>query len=471
MLSNSKQNSKNTIFYSVLVSDFEEFDFRDDALAGVRANYFNSDCSAQKEVTDIKINSNLYNLSYNMKSNSPLSWKVTRNNRPYQSVKIETGGFYCVLYYSESGAIYKRVYFDDNHNWIRSEYFRNSDKTICRISPQPSENGIILKLEKNLFSKDATTEYLYPSNSSTENAALAYTNRGMLWFDASFNNKSDKPVINNSRKKQFNFVEQSFEIKERSSFDITKSEYLDEDSINSEAENQNSIDETINNVDDSLDEVNDTSANGYSAYDMIQKILVEAHETNKNLFGDVIDVQNALENDKIERNDVEHNLELGGEVTDDAEIVTPLGKYLYYGDLDEAGNRHGKGRTVSPDGITAYEGYYKDNLKEGFGVGYYKTGNVNYVGNWIHNNRSGAGVGYRLSDGTMHAGKWIENKPEGYGARFDKEGNLLDICNYNDGVKNGKSVAFDEKGNIVISIWKNGEKVLEKLIQDGDLIE
>lgn len=472
MLSNSKQNSKNTIFYSVLVSDFEEFDFRDDALAGVRANYFNSDCSAQKEVTDININSNLYNLSYNMKNNSPLSWKVTRNNRPYQSVKIETGGFYCVLYYSESGAIYKRVYFDDNHNWLRSEYFRNSDKTICRISPQLSENGVILKLEKSLFSKDATTEYLYPSNSSTANAsALAYTNRGMLWFDASFNNQSDKRVIKDSLIKQFNFSEKSFEIKERTNFDITKSEYLDEGSIKPETENQNCVAETDNNVDDSIGEVNDTSVTGYSAYDMIQKILVEAHETNKNLFGDVIDVQNALENDKIEKNDDEHNLELGGEVTDDAEIVTPLGKYLYYGDLDEAGNRHGKGRTVSPDGITAYEGSYKDNLKEGFGVGYYKTGNVNYVGNWIHNNRSGAGVGYRLSDGTMHAGKWLDNKPEGYGARFDKEGNLLDVCNYNYGVKNGKSAAFDEKGNIVISIWENGEKVLEKLIQDGDLIE
>ncbi len=70
----------------------------------------------------------------------------------------------------------------------------------------------------------------------------------------------------------------------------------------------------------------------------------------------------------------------------------------------------------------------------------------------------------------MHAGRWLDNKPDGYGARFDKDGRLIDVCNYNKGARNGKSVAFDEDGNIVISVWQNGEKILEKLIQDGDLI-
>ena len=39
MLSDSKKLSKGLIVYSVLVSDFEKLDFKNDALAGVRANF------------------------------------------------------------------------------------------------------------------------------------------------------------------------------------------------------------------------------------------------------------------------------------------------------------------------------------------------------------------------------------------------------------------------------------------------
>lgn len=473
MLSNSNKYTNNVIFYSILVSDFENFDFKDDALAGVRANYFNSDCMPQKEFTEVEINSNLYNLSYNMNSSSPLSWKVTRNNRPYQSVKIETGGYYCVLYYSESGAIYKRVYFDDRHNWLKSEYFKKSDKPICRISPQLRDNEVVLKLEKNIHSENKTSEILFSSKLPPEKgcAALAYTNFGMMWFDASFKNKSEKNDVDEiAVQKRFNFTENSFLPKETRSFDITKADYLDDSKIESKNTAQEAESINQDNEPEFDEDYKDTPSHGYSAYDMIQNILVEAHKTNKNLFGDVIEVQNALETEKIENNDDENNLEVGSEQKNDTEVVTASGKYLYYGDLDENGNRHGKGRTVTPDGLTAYEGEYKDNLKDGFGVGYYKTGSINYVGNWSENNRNGAGVGYRLSDGTMHAGRWLENKPEGYGARFDKDGNLLDICNYDNGIRNGKSISFDDNGKIIIAVWQDGEKIFEKIIQDGDLI-
>lgn len=473
MLSNSNKHTNNVIFYSILVSDFENFDFKDDALAGVRANYFNSDCMPQKEFTEVEINSNLYNLSYNMNSISPLSWKVTRNNRPYQSVKIETGGYYCVLYYSESGAIYKRVYFDDRHNWLKSEYFKKSDKPICRISPQLRDNEVVLKLEKNLHSENKTSDILFSSKLPPEKgcAALAYTNFGMMWFDASFKNKSEKNDVDEiAVQKRFNFTENSFLPKETRSFDITKADYLDDSKLEAKKTAQEAESINKDNEPEFDEDYKDTPSHGYSAYDMIQNILVEAHKTNKNLFGDVIEVQNALETERIENNDDENNLEVGSEQKNDTEVVTASGKYLYYGDLDENGNRHGKGRTVTPDGLTAYEGEYKDNLKDGFGVGYYKTGSINYIGNWSENNRNGAGVGYRLSDGTMHAGRWLENKPEGYGARFDKDGNLLDICNYDNGIRNGKSVSFDDNGNIIIAVWQDGEKIFEKIIQDGDLI-
>ena len=52
----------------------------------------------------------------------------------------------------------------------------------------------------------------------------------------------------------------------------------------------------------------------------------------------------------------------------------------------------------------------------------------------------------------------------GYGARFDRNGNLIDVSNYENGVRTGKSVSFDENGNIVVSVYENGEKISEFLV-------
>lgn len=53
MLEQSQKLTDGLIIYSVLVSDYEKLDFKNDALAGVRANYFNSGCKEQKEITEI----------------------------------------------------------------------------------------------------------------------------------------------------------------------------------------------------------------------------------------------------------------------------------------------------------------------------------------------------------------------------------------------------------------------------------
>ena len=57
-------NYNNLIVYSALISNFEKLDFKNDALAGVRANYFNSNNSSQNDKTDIEIDGKEYNLSY-----------------------------------------------------------------------------------------------------------------------------------------------------------------------------------------------------------------------------------------------------------------------------------------------------------------------------------------------------------------------------------------------------------------------
>lgn len=540
MLEQSQKLTDGLIIYSVLVSDYEKLDFKNDALAGVRANYFNSGCKEQKEITEIELHGMDYKMSCLLTKNEPLSWKVTRDNLPYQSVKRATGGVYSVITYNDRGIVFKRQFFDRNHTWLRTEYFNRSiaDKLITRIYPRKVSGIITLVTEDIDDNGIVSVKTLFPSDKqSNENSrVLIYSNVGMLWYDASFL-PSDMPFTEKKSYGNSGFVFNS---------DLFKNDFVPENAYNLE-DCTYLTDEDIPNVSDTAEPV---SKKDYSAYDIIEKILVEAHKTNKDLFGEIInhtaeedfepaevkivtgEKDEQLLDDEVEENSQisEHEIaddtdavaETADEQTEDSEsavtvdspdevsedeetdfenveanigthcqiddvpteesdeenpeivneeeprcdvvILTKSGRYTYFGNLDENNCRTGRGRTVSPDGMTSYDGEYLDDRRNGFGVCYYNNGSINYVGNWTDNSRNGGGVGYRLSDGTMHAGKWDNNTPDGYGARFDRNGNLIDVSNYENGVRTGKSVSFDENGNIVVSVYENGEKISEFLV-------
>lgn len=540
MLEQSQKLTDGLIIYSVLVSDYEKLDFKNDALAGVRANYFNSGCKEQKEITEIELHGMDYKMSCLLTKNEPLSWKVTRDNLPYQSVKRATGGVYSVITYNDRGIVFKRQFFDRNHTWLRTEYFNRSiaDKLITRIYPRKVSGIITLVTEDIDDNGIVSVKTLFPSDKqSNENSrVLIYSNVGMLWYDASFL-PSDMPFTEKKSYGNSGFVFNG---------DLFKNDFVPENAYNLE-DCAYLTDEDIPNISDTAEPV---SKKDYSAYDIIEKILVEAHKTNKDLFGEIInhtaeedfepaevkivtgEKDEQLSDDEVEENSQisEHEIaddtdavaETADEQTEDSEnvvtidssgeasedeetdfenveanigthfqkddvpteesdeenpeivneeephcdvvILTKSGRYTYFGNLDENNCRTGRGRTVSPDGMTSYDGEYLDDRRNGFGVCYYNNGSINYVGNWTDNSRNGGGVGYRLSDGTMHAGKWDNNTPDGYGARFDRNGNLIDVSNYENGVRTGKSVSFDENGNIVVSVYENGEKISEFLV-------
>ena len=540
MLEQSQKLTDGLIIYSVLVSDYEKLDFKNDALAGVRANYFNSGCKEQKEITEIELHGMDYKMSCLLTKNEPLSWKVTRDNLPYQSVKRATGGVYSVITYNDRGIVFKRQFFDRNHTWLRTEYFNRSiaDKLITRIYPRKVSGIITLVTEDIDDNGIVSVKTLFPSvKQSNENSrVLIYSNVGMLWYDASFL-PSDMPFTEKKSYGNSGFVFNG---------DLFKNDFVPENAYNLE-DCAYLTDEDIPNVSDTAEPV---SKKDYSAYDIIEKILVEAHKTNKDLFGEIRnhtaeedfepaevkivtgEKDKQLSDDEVEENSQisEHEnaddtdavadtsdeqtedsenvvtVDSSGEASEDEEtdfenveanigthcqiddvpteesdeenpeivneeephcdvvILTKSGRYTYFGNLDENNCRTGRGRTVSPDGMTSYDGEYLDDRRNGFGVCYYNNGSINYVGNWTDNSRNGGGVGYRLSDGTMHAGKWDNNTPDGYGARFDRNGNLIDVSNYENGVRTGKSVSFDENGNIVVSVYENGEKISEFLV-------
>ena len=538
MLTDSRKITDGLIIFSALVSDFEKLDFKNDALAGVRANYFNSNMTPQRDKTEVTFDSKVYNLSYFMGEKQPFSWKITRNNRPYQTVKKATGGVYCVIFYSENGIINKRQYFDYSHNWLRTEYYDNyyENVLVAVLTPKVIHNITVLELVNFLTDGNRSSKILYPSLEAPRNncSALMYSNVGMIWYDESFK-PEDMPEFETLKDKSvsegFDFSESKFSDVNviSGTIDLSSADYLEDDDI-SELD-YDTVDEIEDVVTEQDVSVADSENKPYSAYDKIASILAEAHKSNKDLFGEILnqtssdmfddekgsdtaislsedsenktEISDEEENSKNETNISENEpLSLNESETEEPIIIdddvvsedknvsefencdsdiefehknesacniiiqTKAGRYSYYGDVDENNGRTGRGRTVTPDGLTSYDGEYQNDKRNGFGVCYYKEGNINYVGNWENGNRQGCGTGYRLSDGTMHSGKWNNNAPEGFGARFDSEGNFLDVCSYTEGKRNGTGVSFDESGNVVIKKWKDGEVVSEIVVKD-----
>ncbi len=524
MLSDSQKLSKGLIVYSVLISDFEKLDFKNDALAGVRANFFNSNKQTQADKTEISFEDKDYKISYSMTDGIPLSWKVSRNNQPFQSVKKISEYLYSVILYGKNGIVNKRIYFDNNHIWLRTEYFDDNFEgvKIGVLTPKIICDVFSIEFERISLDGSRFSTLLYPSATPPlkKCAGLVYTNTGMLWYDQIF---APKDLVIPGL--GVNKIISGFEFNDDSS-DFSNSDlvnFCDADYL----EDNESYDEfKINNQANA----SECDKKSYSAYDKIQNILFEAQKTNKDLFGEIINQTSEMsadDNDSAQSNadlsdasDENESLkdltginescvdtqmsdnsfesddvlnEVSDKISDDVQITenifdgddtldyekqeladcnviihTKSGKYSYYGNVDKNNNRTGKGRTVTPDGITSYEGDYSDDKRNGFGVCYYKEGNINYVGNWVDGRREGCGVGYRLSDSTMHIGKWADNLPTEYGARFDSDGNFIDVCFYDNGVRNGKSVSFDEKGRVVIKTWADGELVSEFTVDEEE---
>ncbi len=208
---------------------------------------------------------------------------------------------------------------------------------------------------------------------------------------------------------------------------------------------------------------------------------------------------------------VESDLHIVNEKTEEAAIqVAPVTEHLaigtkhnYVGNIVR-GKREGRGRTEQQNGLTVYDGEYKDNKKDGFGASYYADGDLSYVGGWkedkkdglgvsfrkedhalhisgwkegeadsfttlidtegnlrfsgriIDGKKQGAGVSYRREDDTVFVGKYIDGEASSYGSLFDKDGTLIYTGQWQDGKRNGQGTEFDPDGQIVYSgEWKD----------------
>lgn len=417
----------NYIYFGITFEKFDILDFTDDFLAGVRANFFNSNLETQSDRCVQYIGENKYFFMYTITKGSPLSWKSIKNDELYQNAEVINSDSYRVNTYNKNGKIFKREYFNFEHIWLKSEYLSTAgDYPEYVLYPSFIDDKPVIVKIHNAYETNVKS-YLYPKTEMPENgdySLLAFSDKGFIFFNSVPNDKFiTKTLIHDSSVSNlggFDFDPVDFNLNRNlnKTFDIDTAEYLTE-------ENGNPV-----HV--------DTNA-------PFNKITNEFYEKSDD--GDV----------KVYEEETE----------DPDTIIQSSGEtYRYYGQLNDSHMRDGYGRTVTSEGITAYEGEYKNDKRDGFGAFYFKDGRINYVGNWIENSRNGFGVGFRGSDGSAHIGKWDKNQPDGIGARFDKDGNFIFLGNYTDGKKQGKGISLDDDNSFIVSVFKDDKVISSYKIDD-----
>eukprot|EP00915_Cephaloidophora_sp_WS-2016_P006194 GHVH01008167.1.p1 GENE.GHVH01008167.1~~GHVH01008167.1.p1 ORF type:complete len:618 (+),score=109.95 GHVH01008167.1:227-2080(+) len=98
-----------------------------------------------------------------------------------------------------------------------------------------------------------------------------------------------------------------------------------------------------------------------------------------------------------------------------------------------------------------YEGEFTANQKHGFGMYFYRNGDT-YVGEWRHNKRQVVGTFIRQQDGLIYDGLWKGDLREGFGIQSQKDGTRY--CGlYRKNVKEGPGVLVYGSGQLYSGIW------------------
>ncbi|XP_036936435.1 radial spoke head 1 homolog [Acanthopagrus latus] len=126
----------------------------------------------------------------------------------------------------------------------------------------------------------------------------------------------------------------------------------------------------------------------------------------------------------------------------------------YEGDRNEAGERHGVGKALLPNG-DVYQGQYERGKRQGEGTYCFKNGS-RYVGDYYQNLKHGQGTFY-YPDGSKYEGSWVEDLRQGRGVYTYSNGDTYD-GEWLHHVRHGQGTYhYYETGSKYKGSWVNGK--------------
>ncbi|XP_055085747.1 radial spoke head 1 homolog isoform X1 [Periophthalmus magnuspinnatus] len=134
----------------------------------------------------------------------------------------------------------------------------------------------------------------------------------------------------------------------------------------------------------------------------------------------------------------------------------------YEGERNEAGERHGFGRALLPNG-DIYEGHYQLGKRHGQGTYRFRNG-ARYVGNYFQNMKHGEGT-FHYPDGSKYEGSWAEDLRHGHGIYTYPNGDTYD-GQWQKHLRHGQGTYhYQNTGSKYKGSWENG-----KMESEGEYI-
>lgn len=427
-----------------------------DILSGVRRGFFMNYDKIRDKISS-ESDANALSYVYTIEKDKPMKWNVRSYDGTLlqETVLADDGRYYLCEY--EDARLSKRILFSRLHTLLRAEFFDQNGEVMVSVEPRKAKEELCLLMRRRssgqpiiMYSRPELDADLIPAviRRFSADVVIAQTNEGPVLYlseglretfldfceqyRAEHQKTNDENYLTGGSSLGERLSVSDFNVKRNlsSSIDITKAADFTYDASESQTQPESPADSVATGAETPSEEP--ASSDRSQTIPPVEDIVKEI-------------------NSAVEAADPSRGSDSEPDKVIEADGVT----YCYYGELDRYGNRSGYGRTVTPDGRTAYEGCYLDDKRSGNGSYFYRDGSLCYTGDWDDNRRSGMGVGVSSHDGSVHVGRWIDNKPIGNGVRMTSDGDLKFVCKQ---LENGSTVLFNFMPDDSVIMSKYDEK-------------
>lgn len=497
----------NIIYYSVALRVFEELDFRDDSLAGVRACYFESGCKIQEQETIQFFEQRKYDYCYKMEKDKPMLWKVLKDGELVQASKYLPDNMYCICYYNENQLPIKKVYFNQRHYWTKSEYFAPEKGADCVCSIAPKIINGYFALIKTVYSENgciAVPMYMVTAAPKSEDCtAVAYSDKGMLYFTGEAPKDAEEDLNENTEGFTFAPVDFNLARNLNSTFDISYAPYLtaengnpfssgvelnneifshsadysaDEEQspeIEAEKDNENGnnsdkqTDYATDNETESITDIadNETESNGLntsdSDFDKCENTLQTENDNSDSDFSNESEPLQQIDDDiplPEKETDIPRSEKENDALVPDYDFSEDEDINIYHSkDFDSKREKFKLGKQPSADksindGNTRF--FYYGSLDEngarnGYGRTETQRGRTAYEGQYKNDMRNGFGTFYYKDGSVNYIGDWKNNKRNGRGVGFRSSDGEIHVGKWIDNLPESMGARFDKNGNFI----------------------
>ena len=421
-----------------------------------------------------------------------MSWKVVVGTAVTEEISANQNG-YTFVKRGYNGALLSRCYYDNNHEWQKSEYYgsnpsvpqivltpvdwrnkielrelkENSKTYKARtLYPAPYENlSPYQKVVDTIYGKPTlmiyamSGTYCYCSEKSIQErkTAMEEINKNPILTQADWRVEPEADPGKQLRDKPgpvdfvFKDMDHAAEIIEEDDF-VDYEKMLDGTDFSGESEpgTNYEIESEINSeIEFELSPAEDTEAQPESA-DTLPAPAGTAGNISRAFEGE-LDYPGEMASAEAAREKLRGMAESGGGLSMPevpADTTAP--------EANTESWEVGKVR-IEQDGVTVYEGGYADGKREGFGAYYYKDGLLCHAGFWKEGMKDGLGVAFRHEDQALHVANWKDNRPVGFVSLFDPDGNFKYGGKMTRGKKDGVGVSYDNaERTVFVSRWDKG---------------